>query len=444
MTLSDRIIQEVRNNPTFSNSKIASIVGCGKTSVQKYRNYQHEAILANAVSNKFEENGNEAIGEYKSRQPLSLEEALKKFKVDTEIWIVERYVCNQWEQGAKINNQTQVTPLYQIKIWLKRKVPIAIELPELRPVNIKVSSSGYKTARNNKINTAVIIPDIQCGYRRDLLTNDLDPFHDRKALDVTSQVIDYLEPDRIVYLGDNLDLPEWSDKFFKTREFGSTLQFAAIELAWWLAKSRESCPSAEIDYLEGNHDYRITKAIATFTGEAYGLKPVDDIAGADLLSVERLLGLKSLGIKYHGPYPTGKVWLNENLALVHGEEVKQGSGSTTKALVNDLRHSLGQGHIHRIEMACKTLWTIDGPKSYMAFSPGTLARLDPGVVPAVKNQSNWQQGFAIAQYEPGNGYFDLRIVQIHDGVCIFDGRRWEARSTTKIVDQLSKDTGFKF
>lgn len=54
--------------------------------------------------------------------------------IDTETWEVDRYVCNKWEMGSvpravgeskawrRANTEPVITELYQVKVWLKRRV----------------------------------------------------------------------------------------------------------------------------------------------------------------------------------------------------------------------------------------------------------------------------------------------------------------------------------
>ena len=51
-------------------------------------------------------------------------EALRKGQVDTRVWEPDRFVVNSWEVGSKdCDGEVRVTPLWQIKVWLKRKSP---------------------------------------------------------------------------------------------------------------------------------------------------------------------------------------------------------------------------------------------------------------------------------------------------------------------------------
>lgn len=60
----------------------------------------------------------------KSARITSLEQLLDVAGVDMETWEVDRYIVNKWEIGAKdAEAHLQVEPLFQVKVWLKRKLP---------------------------------------------------------------------------------------------------------------------------------------------------------------------------------------------------------------------------------------------------------------------------------------------------------------------------------
>lgn len=54
---------------------------------------------------------------------VTLEDALRKAGTDLTRWDVERWVVNSWEVGAKgPDGRIRVTPLWQVKVWLKAKM----------------------------------------------------------------------------------------------------------------------------------------------------------------------------------------------------------------------------------------------------------------------------------------------------------------------------------
>ena len=54
----------------------------------------------------------------------SLPELLAFFEVDEAEWEVERWLCNQWQMGAKTDEGIVITPLYQVKAWFKKRVDL--------------------------------------------------------------------------------------------------------------------------------------------------------------------------------------------------------------------------------------------------------------------------------------------------------------------------------
>ena len=67
--------------------------------------------------------------ESRSARITTVEQAIKHFEVDTDMWEIDRFVINKWEVAAKNENQKlEVKPLIQVKVWLKRRVPEALTL----------------------------------------------------------------------------------------------------------------------------------------------------------------------------------------------------------------------------------------------------------------------------------------------------------------------------
>lgn len=386
----------------------------------------------------------------------TLEQLLDVCQVDMDIWRVDRYEINKWEVGAKEKHSSlqyasgsatgwieqkglKIEPLFQVKAWLVRKAPISLAWPTIAPVQIKTTIPKPSAKRESGLRKALIIPDSQNGYQRDLKTGKLEPFHDRLAWDVCVQVAQDIQPDRIILLGDMLDLPEWTDRFMITPEHYWVTQPALVELHWWLARLRLATPDAEIVYMEGNHEHRLPQTIAKNAIAAYELRSVKNLDGPPVLSVPYLLALDNLHIQYLNDYPNDSVWINDNLCCEHGDIARSGSGDSVKAILSDVRCSKIVGHIHRIESACKTTHSRRGAISYKVISPGTIARID-GVVPAKKKRQNWQQGFAVVEHELGNGLFHDDTVNIYGGRAVYGGRLYVGVDRT---ERIARETGWE-
>ena len=398
-------------------------------------NFDMEDNVGDKHGDNIEVIGNYAILDYRGEgNPKTLDELLRSCDVDTEIWKVDRYVVNKWETAMKTQDAIVHRPLFQVKAWLVRIKPVEVEFPHVVPIApVEFKKPKIKQIPNKKLKKALIIPDAQFGFRRDTNTGVLDPFHDRTALDCVLRVAEIEKPDIIIYLGDMLDLPEWSDKFLVSPEFFFTTQPAINELYWWTKEFRQHCD--RFIYIEGNHELRMSKAISRNIIAAYNLKPANEPKKIQM-TVPTLLALDDLGVEYRGPYPSGEFWINDNLRVSHGTIARKGNADTVKAILAQARNSEIVGHIHRHEMAQKTVHPRKGIRTYVAYSPGTVARIEPNIVPAFSARNDWQQGFAIVNYQDGNGLFQISPHSIHEGVTLYKGG--ELRARTPLISKLKK------
>lgn len=395
---------------------------------------------------EFEESENAAIAESKSNRITTLDDLIRVAEIDLETFEIEQWVANKWEVGMKHpdTGEPLVEPLFQVKAWLKRRQLVQQKFPPLTPTHAATPQKQIETKRiKGDLHRALVIPDSQNGYMRDVETGAFDPFHDRRCWDLALQMASYLQPEVIVLLGDHLDLPDWSDKFLRSPEMYWTTQPAIDELHWWLAKIRHAAPpETEIAYLEGNHEDRLPRAILNNLKAAYHLRPADAVESPDVLSVPHLLGLDSLDIHWVAPYPDAGYWINDNLVAEHGEVAKGNPGQTAGAVVQESRASSIFGHVHRVEMASHTVFPKRGPVSYRSLSLGTIARIG-GPTPAQggSRKQNWQQAIGVVDFEEGNGLFEVYPLYIHSGRVIWDGEVIEAQDRTA---EIAEDTGWDF
>jgi len=64
-----------------------------------------------------------------SREIRTVDDALAYAEIDLEKWVVERSKINYWESASlDADKQPQVTPLWQVVVWLKPKVASALEV----------------------------------------------------------------------------------------------------------------------------------------------------------------------------------------------------------------------------------------------------------------------------------------------------------------------------
>ena len=310
-----------------------------------------------------------------------------------------------WETGPAWETVRQGPPT---------KVTVRLPKPLPRP-------EGYEVA--------VVLPDIQIGYFRGA-DGDLEPTHDEAAITVAEQIIAAAQPDKIVLVGDNLDAPEFG-KYRLSPAFSLTTQ-ASIDRATELCfRLRALAPDAEIVWIAGNHEERISNATIENLKAAFGIKRGLAPDSLPVLSVPFLLRMDEAQIDYRPGYPAGSYWINERLRVIHGDKVASGGSTAHKYLANS-KTSVLYGHIHRREWAERSREDFDGPKTIMAASPGCLCRTD-GCVPATQGgldlegrpvpvTLDWQQGVGVVTYQPGDGEFWYEQVPIHSGRAWWRGK----------------------
>ena len=365
-------------------------------------------------------------GKFDEDKAPTLQSLLEKFNIDTDIWEATNFKVNQWDVSAKEEIDGKVYwnthKNYQAKTTLIRKTPVKFEFPTVKGAVVGKLAKYSASPVKNKGNLDVVVPDSQVGFKRDLQTGYMDPLHDLKAFDIITEVIKDLRPNRVILLGDMLDLPDWSTHFMHSPEFSFTTQASLDWLASWLAEVRPYCK--EMVYIEGNHEKRMTDYIIKNTMHAYGIRPANKPDVPPVVSIPFLLGLADMDIKYVGNYPSGEFYINNNLVCIHGHKVGAKSGQSVTKALDDARISTIFGHIHRLEMAHKTIWTQGRPKIYQAVSLGTIARID-GIVPSGSARHNWQQGFGVVEYDDEN--FQVDTVGIYEGRSIYRGKVYEAK-----------------
>jgi len=258
---------------------------------------------------------------------------------------------------------------------------------------------------------------------------ELIPMHDRRACDVVTQISADIQPDEIVLLGDMIDFGGLST-FPLEPDAKYLIQPALQELGEWL-RVLVGTTNGKVTLCEGNHELRLSKQLQNVQ-EAAVLRPIDDILGPPMLSVERLLCLDKLGISYIKPY--GKVyWLFNDIKVHHGHIVRPKGGQTVSSILSGARHSQIVGHIHRREIACSTR-TVPGKNgqdehvTISAMSPGTLCSVKPRLVPTGKGRpdQDWQHGIGLV-IRDSDGVNHMQLLHINDGKCVYNGKVYVGR-----------------
>ena len=364
----------------------------------------------------------------------TLDQLLDAAEVNPEDWRVESYKVNTWEVASRGPDGMEVTPVWQVKASLSRN-----RLADVRPViPSEIIQKQAMKPRRDKILRALFIPDSQHGFRWNAPDFDrLEPFHDRVAFDSVCEFASAFQPDTIVLLGDMLDLAPFSS-YPTDPATRQTTQPALAELHWQLKQLRKKCPRSKIVFLGGNHELRLQKSTKSNLEEASYLRNADEKRGQDtVFSVQRLLALDALDIDYVADYDDDW-WLWNRIRVFHGRTVRAGGGSTVAARIKSATHSEVFGHIHRVELAQKTLHGPKGQKVITSMTPGCLCLTD-GSIPGASKIQDWQQGVGIAYVDLEHDTEHLSLVPIHGGTLVHDGRVYMGQDRAQ---EIAEETGF--
>lgn len=374
----------------------------------KKRRHRLELYRNNQVVTQqtFETENNYATGQ---ASVSNIDELIEQCKVNTAIWEVESF--RTWQGFAKVDGELTTIPLSSASFVRKEPLPI---LPVISAIKATTMYAPNKLEKG-EVRTALVIADLHIGYTKDLRNAKLEPFHNRRAIDIVIELAATIQPNRIIILGDLLDLSEWSDKFLRSPEFYFVTQPAIIESFFVLHTLRNLCPNAQISLHQGNHEKRIENAISKYLPFAYGLKPTTKLDCSDALSIPNLLDLDTLNIKYISDYPNDTDVINRNLEIMHGDralsEFRTVSDVAKKSQVSKII-----GHIHRLETASHTHWTGKNHNVVECVCPGCLCHID-GRVPGSKREQ-WQNGILMVNYTHSD--YSYNLVPIKCDCLVYD------------------------
>lgn len=305
--------------------------------------------------------------------------------------------------------------------------------PVIQPAPaVRLPKRTATASKPSEFKKAVIIPDMQIGFFRNK-KGELVSTHDDVAIEIALSIVKDINPDEIVFHGDNLDLPEMS-KYRLSPAFQLTTQAAIDAAAMVAARFRSVAPNARMRWLAGNHEERLTNYIIDNARSAFGLKRGNRPDEWPVLSIPFLCGFYEYEVEYLPGYPAAHLWLNENLKIIHGTKHKS-NGSTAHMYLNTEKVSVLYGHVHRREWAERTRDDWDGPKTIMAASSGCLAKTT-GEVPSTKGSidldgrpltivEDWQQGIGVVTFKDhGDHLFFYEQVPIHKCCGFYRGKTY--------------------
>lgn len=347
-----------------------------------------------------------------------------------------------WKRGE--GDEVAVSEMGSSRMRTVEIVPslnFGIERTQLTEVTLNYVVEPGQRGKPDGWKLGVFLPDMQIGYFDD--GKQLITTHDEAAIDVAHQMMaqaqEWYGIDCVVNAGDNLDLPAFGSHR-SAPGYMTTTQNALTRASEEAAIQRAIAKDAEISWIEGNHEQRLTNFLIDKAPQLLGLGrvPIDGEEEPPVNSVPFLCRFDEYDVNWVGPYPDGEIWINDHLRFEHGRLYGSSPGTTSPKYLKD-GVSVGFGHIHRAEMVQETRHTPRGPRTHFAGSPGCLCRLDSKVpsaktgIDATGEQSgkrveNWQNGIWFFWYEPsGRQFVTIDPVNIWGGWAMWSGLEFRAK-----------------
>lgn len=260
-----------------------------------------------------------------------------------------------------------------------------------------------KSEKNSKIKTMLICSDI----------------HDEEADEFTLQVfIDTakrMQPDVIVFNGDIFDLYEFSNysKDLRKVNLKSRFDFVREQI---FRPIRDACPNAQIDFIMGNHEFRLLRVLADQTPHLRVL--LSDVLG---LSFSSIFGLDEFKINWVSKLDLSVFSKKDiNNELKKNYKIYYDCYVITHEPDSKFEMSGTNGHHHRASLVSKN--NIVMGQTTWVQTPG----MHVSDAEYLKGLSPWNTGFLIVHVNTEKKQVVQNVVQTHSWVVV-NGVYYERR-----------------
>ena len=214
------------------------------------------------------------------------------------------------------------------------------------------------------------------------------PFHDEKAVKAFVDYCKDIQPQAIILNGDVLDFYKLS-RFVKGE--GRNPYEEITECQELLKDIKSNCPNSEIYYIIGNHETRLTTYVLNNAPHLASL--VEDVFS--------IIKTSEIGVK-----GCAEVVVNDNFVCTHGKLLGSKAGLSAIKEIEKHYMSGASGHTHRLAKFI----TRKARRKFVWLETGCLCNLNPEYV----QDPDWQQGFAVIQFEKGK-LKRAEVLEIEDG-----------------------------
>jgi hypothetical protein len=257
---------------------------------------------------------------------------------------------------------------------------------------------NYSQASNTQV--ALVLPDWQVGM------------HDAEMIEKSLALADYLQPNKIVHVGDESDCTSIGRWARGTKdEWESNLQEEIDTTHDYLSQFREVCPDATFDICFSNHMQRFANSIDT---------RIPGFRTLRALTIESLYGLDELDITMqYQPFD-----LFPDVIAAHGHQyglTSAGQYQKGSQVVKTAGKSLIAGHTHRPMLTSVARGYNANMSADFYLNVGCAMDFDSAAYISSR-QPEWGFGLGIIRHEAGVSYPELLIARGRD--FYYDGLKF--------------------
>ena len=321
--------------------------------------------------------------------------------LSTEDWIVRGARVNEWGKATCENCEHEVEPLTQLRVDLAPRGDMLMPARKDGP--------RWKWPRPVKL---------RAGSRVAFLADPHCPYDDRRGLAAFRAWLAQVGGvDRIVILGDVLDLPTLSRW---PKQPGQPNGNDCLEAGYeWLRELRDMAPDTQIVWLVGNHDVRIENTARDNAPELGLLRQRG--TGERLLGLALALGLDELGVDLMSPqegWEVAELPITDRLAAWHAPPSKAQREVLTYSVVHAHHHAMTWDTTPQLAQGNVTI----GRKQVVGVA--SMARVQTGM--GYSKATRQGQGWAWADVWD-DGEHEISHVRYHDGTAWWPGGRLKVR-----------------
>jgi hypothetical protein len=259
-------------------------------------------------------------------------------------------------------------------------------------------------------------------WRRSLVFGDTHfPFQDDAALAVVLGIGRDVQPHTVVHVGDLLDCYKLS-RFSKDPNRIHGLQDEIDMARRFLWQVRESFPSADCWWLEGNHEDRLRKTIWDLPGGGAELARLTAFRRA--MTWPAIMELDAIAWRFVEGHAQTRNPIIPKLITKHGTVVRKWSAMSGKGEWERYGKGGISGHTHRLGKFYHSdhngahLWTESG--CTCTTSPEYM--VDP----------DWQQGCLVVTHTEDGERYAIEEVYVQDGRAVWRGQMYDGNQRAKV------------